>query len=158
MHRTLFLLMITVAFVACKNDKTTDNTTQAASPTTQSSLNTLSYPSVPEELVVNIGTKGDHIDVIFYNMPISISRDGNDDVQQMLSHVSQQPPTQVAVCNPIGRIFFQGQGETLAEADLYLGENCNYYLFMVDGKPTYANALLPEGTKFFENIIGPYRK
>lgn len=156
MYRFFIIIILFAVTISCNNKQSNDNS-QTTQPAEQQ-LNALDYPTLPNDLIQEIGTKGDHIDVLFYDMPISISRDGNADVQQMLSHVGNQAPGQVALCNPIGRIFFQGQGETIAEADLYLGENCNYYLFMVNNKPTYANVLLPQGTQFYENIIGPYRK
>jgi len=156
MKRFLILPALFLIAMSCNNKTDNNNQNQSVQPS-QQQLNELDYPSMPDEMVQEIGTKGDQIDVIFYNMPISISRSGNADVQQMLSQVGNQAPAQVAPCNPIGRIFFQAQGETIAEADLYLGENCNYYLFMVDNKPAYANALLPQGIKFYENLLAPYR-
>jgi hypothetical protein len=156
MKRFLILAALFLIAISCNNKTDNNNQNQSVQPTRQQ-LNALDYPPVPDDLVQEIGTQGDHIDVIFYNMPISISRNGNADVQQMLSQVGDQAPGQVAPCNPIGRIFFQGQGETIAEADLYLGENCNYYLFMIENKPAYANVLLPQGVKFYENLLAPYR-
>ncbi len=158
MNRFWVFIVFSVVLISSCNNQSSDNNNsgQATQPAPQQ-LTALDYPTLPDDLVQTIGTRGDHIDVLFYNMPISISRDGNADVQQMLSHIGAQSPGQVAPCNPIGRIFFQGQGETIAEADLYLGENCNYYLFMIDNKPAYANALLPQGTSFYENLIAPYR-
>ncbi len=156
MKRFLILAALFLIAISCNNKTDNNNQNQSVQPTRQQ-LNALDYPPLPDDLVQEIGTQGDHIDVIFYNMPISISRNGNADVQQMLSQVGGQAPGQVAPCNPIGRIFFQGQGETIAEADLYLGENCNYYLFMIENKPAYANVLLPQGVKFYENLLAPYR-
>lgn len=157
MNRILFFLLILFSSLACKQQSSDNNSTVQVAPAAPQ-LTTLSYPPLPQDIATKIGTSGDHIDVIFYNMPISISRDGNTDVQQMLSQVSDQAPTQVAPCQAIGRIFFQGQGETIAEADLYLGENCNYYVFMEKGKPTYANLLMPEGINLYEKLTAPYRK
>ncbi len=158
MNRILLFLLVLFSATACNKQSSNNNSNTATTTPATPQLTTLSYPTLPQEIATKIGTNGDHIDVIFYNMPISISRDGNIDVQQMLSHVSDQAPTQVAPCQPIGRIFFQSQGETLAEADLYLGENCNYYVFMENGKPTYANLLMPEGIQLYENLTRPYRK
>ncbi|MDX1942016.1 MAG: hypothetical protein SFU99_15750 [Saprospiraceae bacterium] len=156
MNRLFLLIFVTLSLFACKQQpKDATSPTQTA-PATQ--LTTLSYPPLPGAIANVIGTKGDHIDVLFFNMPISISRDGNPDVQQMLSHVSSEAPKQVAPCQAIGRIFFQGQGETLAEADIFLDENCNYYLFYENGKPAYANFLTPDGVKLYENLTAPYRK
>lgn len=157
MNRTLLFSVILFSLAACNKQPSNNNNTTPTAPAAPQ-LTTLSYPPLPQEIATKIGANGDHIDVIFYNMPISISRDGNTDVQQMLSHVSDQAPTQVAPCQPIGRIFFQGQGETIAEADLYLGENCNYYVFMENGKPTYANLLMPDGINLYEKLTRPYRK
>ncbi len=156
MNRLVVLtLIVAVMSVGCKKN-TSSESRKIATPSAP--MVTLNYPSIPYEIVENIAAKADHLDVIFYNLPISMSRDGNPDVQQMLTHISDQVPTQVAKCPAIGRVFFQGEGKTLAEADIFLGEGCNYYLFYKDGKPAYANLLLPEGIKLYENITGPYRK
>ena len=45
------------------------------------------------------------------------------------------------------------KGEVAAEADIFCDEVCQYLLFMVDGKPTYVNALSTNGINFFQNIL-----
>lgn len=159
MNRLFVLACAILLCIGCaENKKQPTTATPPAAPPTPTQLVAMNYPSLPMDIVNLIGTQGDHIDVLFYNMPISMSRDGNADVQVMLSQISSQAPVSVAPCQAIGRIFFQGKGETFIEADLFFGENCNYYLFYKDNKPAYANLLLPDGIKLYDNLTRQYRK
>ena len=158
MNRMVCIAMIVLLASACgQNDAGKQKKTTPIN-VPQLDMTTLNSPPLPNDWVQRIGLNGDHIDVIFYNLPISISRESNKDVQAMLAQVGSQPPGEVAICRAIGRIFFQSGSETIAEADLFLGESCNYYLFYENGKPAYANLLLPEGIQFYENLVRPYRR
>ena len=67
----------------------------------------------------------------------------------MASGHSVQPP---AHCKPMGRISYMIEGQITAEADFYSSDDCQYMLFLTDGKVAYAETLSPQGVQFFQNI------
>lgn len=119
---------------------------------------TAPYPPVSQAILETLVSKGDHIDIVFYKYPISVSRDGNSDVVQELARLSNQAPATLGACQPDGRIFYNGSGETLAEADLYIQPNCNFVVFYKDGKPAFANTLTPEAIKFYDSLTKQFRQ
>ncbi len=146
--RYLLILLTLISVWSCgSKDKTTGGTATA----------TL-YPPVSQEMLETLVTKGDHIDIVFYKYPISVSRDGNPDVVQELARLSDQAPVSLGNCQPDGRIFYNGSGETLAEADLYIQPNCYFVVFYKDKKPTFANILTPEAIQFYDGLTRQFRQ
>ena len=115
------------------------------------------YPPVTGDYLENIIRNGDHIDVVFYKYPISMSRDGNADVIQELARITDFAPQTLGNCQPDGRIFYNGKGQTIAEADLYIQPNCNFIVFLQEGKPTFANTLTPEAIQFYDGLTKQFQ-
>ena len=74
-------------------------------------------------------------------------------IQRALTHISLQAPATMACNSPIGRIFYQKEGETLIEADIFFEKGCAYLVFIENGKPTFANSLSPVGVQFLQGSI-----
>ncbi|MFN7119878.1 MAG: hypothetical protein ACK4TA_23995 [Saprospiraceae bacterium] len=119
---------------------------------------TTAYPPISQEVLETIVTKGDHIDIVFYKYPISVSRDGNSDVVQELARLTAEAPATLGNCQPDGRIFYNGNGETLLEADLYIQPNCYFVVFMQNGKPAFANTLTNEAIQFYDGLTKQFRQ
>jgi len=153
--RYLVILFTFVLAMGCQSkDKPA---TQAASAQAGPSIQTVPYPPVPSDVLENIVTKGDHMDIVFYKYPISVSRDGKNDVIQELARLTDQSPKAATHCQPDGRIFYNGNGEMLAEADLYIQPDCYYVVFYKEGKPAYANGLTPEAIQFYDGLTKQFR-
>lgn len=116
-------------------------------------LSAQQYPSVPIDLLKEVWSTCDFVDYTFYNLPISMSFDNQASIQKVLQHLTVNPPQIKKACKATGRAFFQKQGEDLAIAEFYLHKDCNFFVFLVDGKPTYANQLSPDGQQFYQNSI-----
>ncbi len=112
-----------------------------------------SLPSITFEEMKVIYEGADFIDIIFYNVDFSMSINNKTNIQKMVGFVS----TNVAQINPnckaMGRIFFQKNGEMLAEADMYYDDQCNYFVFQKNGKAAYANDITPQGQAYFAKIF-----
>ena len=111
------------------------------------------YPSVPVELLQELWNTCDFIDYTFYNLPMSMSFDNQGSIQRVLQHLTVNPPLILKDCKPTGRAYFQRQGEDLAIAEFYLHKDCNFFMFLKDGKPAYSNLLTIEGSQFYQNSI-----
>jgi len=111
------------------------------------------YPSVPLDTLQMLFQQCDYVDYVFYYTNFSISQNQQGDIQQAIRHISEAVPVIKPGCKPIGRIFFQVEGENRLEADLYFEQGCTYYVFFQDGKPAYANEIMPAGIQFYNNIF-----
>lgn len=155
MRYLLVLLTLSIMLGCQPKDKPTGQVTSTqVGPATQ----TVNYPPVSQDYLENIVKNADHIDIVFYKYPISVSRDGNADVIQELGRITDQAPLAAANCQPDGRIFYNGKGETIAEADLYIKPDCFYVVFYKAGKPIYANGLTAEAIKFYDDLTKQFRQ
>jgi hypothetical protein len=148
-----FILCFTLfIIISCQNKEKPTHSTATAAPSTAP------YPTVTQAYLEKIVRNGDHIDIVFYKYPISISRDGNADIIQELGRVTDQPPQAAPGCQADGRIFYNGKGQTIAEADIYIQPGCYYVVFYENGKPAYSNGLTPEAIKFYEDLTKQFRQ
>lgn len=123
----------------------TDNTT-AEAPTSP-------YPSISAEKMKYLFDNCDYIDYIFYTTNFSMSQDQKPAIQTTLSGVSTTPARVVSSCKPIGRIFFQVDGQNAAEADIFFGGPCLYYLFLENGTYVAGNQLTQGAMDFYTKIF-----
>ena len=100
----------------------------------------------------------DFIDYILYQYDFSVSQGEKAAIQASMNHVSRSTPTIDPNCKPIGRVFYQVDGKNAMEADIYFSETCQYYIFLVEGKPVYANNLSNSGVAFFQNIFQQFEQ
>ncbi|GJM36245.1 MAG: hypothetical protein DHS20C18_52460 [Saprospiraceae bacterium] len=148
----LFLLFL----MACNTETSTNDqqpdTSQPAAVNT-APVAAKAYPIVPKDTIALLWEKCDFIDVVFYYEDFSLSQHTQHDIRGSLGHISDQAAPVPAACKPIGRIFYQVDGENRLEADLFFTEGCRFLLFYENNQPTYANALSPDGINFFNNVF-----
>ena len=118
-----------------------------------SDKNSDSMQGIPDDLRSELVGSCDFVDIIFYNSPASMNQSDPRSIERAMGFISMQAPTMHESCNPIGRISYMSNGEIIAEGDIYLTENCQYIVFMVDNQPAYANILSQEGVVFFEQVL-----
>ncbi len=111
------------------------------------------YNSVPADTIQMLFQECDYIDYVFYYTNFSVSQNTPSDIQTALSYISADVPEVLPQCKPVGHIFYQVRGENRAEADLYFDNTCIYMMFYEDGKPAYANKLMPAGIAFFNQLF-----
>ncbi len=116
------------------------------------------YPSISMEAAQNLWNNCDYIDVIFYDLPISMSQDQKSDIQSMIQFISDSPAVIYPHCKPIGRIFFQKEANDLAVADFYLENGCNAFVFLENEKPTHGNLITESGLQYFKKILAKVPK
>ena len=124
----------------------------AAAPTTTEAP-TSPYPSITQEKMMYLYDNCDYIDFVFYTTNFSMSQNTQAAVRTTLGTVSTTPAKVLSSCQPIGRVFFQVDGQNAAEADLFFGGACMYYLFLENGTYTYGNQLTEGGFGFYQKIF-----
>lgn len=111
-------------------------------------------PSITIEIMQKIFEESDYADFVFYNTNFSMSMDKKASIQSTLTHISESvPPSLNPNCKAIGRVFYQIDGENYMEADIFFENGCQYYVFYVDKKKTYANMMTQDGINHYANIF-----
>ncbi|MFK8100981.1 MAG: hypothetical protein AB8G15_00585 [Saprospiraceae bacterium] len=156
MKYLLIVITLSLSLFACQSEPAAKQpktaSPQTAAPTTQQL-----YPSIPAAIVQNLFQECDFLDVIFNGsfkgVSMSLSQDQQNDIRQTLSFITTTPAQINSNCKTTGRMFFLKQGVTLLEADFYLQDGCQYFVFFEKGKATYANAMSQVGANYLNQMI-----
>jgi hypothetical protein len=147
------LLAILYSCQSGQKEQGGDQQSEQTQASTQQPAGEQRYPSIPLDTLQMLWEQCDYIDYVFYYTDFSISQNKQADIRGTIRYISEETPAIPAGCQPIGRIFFQVQGENRQEADLYFSQGCTYFLFYEDGKQAYANAIMPAGVQFFNQVM-----
>lgn len=140
-----FMIM---SLFACKSDNSQSNAPAQSAPAQAV------YPVLPAELHQKLYNQVDYLDFIFHDFPFSMSQKEKPSIQLNVSYIDKAPVMSIPQnCKAIARQFYQIEGEIILEADVYYGDNCNFYVFHENGKASYANMMSQNGVGFFQNII-----
>lgn len=164
--KTRFILLFICTFLmACGGDKTAApaNTTAPAAPPANTSQpqrtkppvqNAVALQSIPKETIQNLWNTCTYIDYIFHTLPFSMSQDEQGSIRANLSYIS--PDAQAYIpgdCKPMARQMFHVNGEIVLEADVYLQDQCKFYVFVENEKPVYANKMTDDALSFFSTMF-----
>jgi len=157
------LILIIAAFFSCKpsgqeSTSAVDNgqpTAAAQQGSAQSNAGSAyaGLGSIQIEAMRDLWDNCNSLDIVFYDTNFSLSQTEIEAIRTTLQYLLPSPVQHDPACKPIGRITFWVQGELRREADIYVGETCNYYIWIEDSKPVYINPLTPDGIQFFTNIL-----
>ena len=147
MSKIFSIIPLILLFVSCQNPSPEEDKTDEVLK------NELVYPSITQEEMVHLYENCDFIDYILYGYDFSISQGEKPAIQASFNHISRTPANINPTCKPIGRVFYQIEGENVLEADIYFADGCQYYIFLKDSKPVAANQLSPAGVAFYQNIF-----
>jgi len=111
------------------------------------------YPSLNNQDISNLYAIVDKVDMIFYDMPISVNQDDAASAKNSVLYVSPAPVEINKTCKPLGRLSWISDGVIVREADFYNDSLCHYFIFMENNQPVAANVMAESGIQFFENII-----
>lgn len=93
------------------------------------------------------------LDMIFYNTNFSLSQTDTNQIRTTLEYLLPSPVQHNPACKPRGRATFWVDGELSHEADIYLGENCNYFVWVDGTKPIHINPMNHRGIDFFTKVL-----
>ena len=143
------IVLLTLVVYSCKNDQKNASENKKA----EEQINYQAYPPLPVERRQALIKYCDAIDIIYYNLPISMNQ---DDPQSVLRNIYFTMDVGLKVnpdCKALGHIIYLSKGDVLEEADIYFSEGCKFYMFMEDAKPAYANMMSKLGDTFFSNVL-----
>lgn len=152
----IVIISIGFFFSNCGEKKTKDKEGMSREEmwnTKTTDVKVASLPSITFEEMKVIYEGADFIDIIFYDVDFSMSVNSKTNIQKMVGFVSTNVAQLNQNCKATGRIFFQKNGELLAEADMYYNDQCRYFVFQKNGKAAYANDITPEGQAYFARIF-----
>jgi hypothetical protein len=149
-----YLKLFAALLVMAACGQTTQNNTDSAPAPAQASKAPAQLPTLPQALVDDLVNNTEKVDYIFYDLPFSISTNTKEDSRAHLTHIDVKPATISNACQPFGRIFYNsGEGKGIVEAEVFFSKECQYFVFWVDKKPAYANAMSPAGITFLNNLL-----
>lgn len=132
----------------CKNKPA-----ETSGPEASATASTPARPFLSNADISQLYATADHVDIIFYDLPISVNQDDPSSVKNTVLYISPASPNITTACKPLGRLSWMSKGSILKEADIFIDEGCQYLLFMEGQAPVAANALSQGGIDFFKNII-----
>lgn len=110
-------------------------------------------PALGREDINSLYAQTTQLDVIFYNLPISISQEDEASAKNSVTFIAPKSPAAGASCPAIARLSWIGDGTILREANVHLDSTCAYLVFMDKEKPVAQNAMEPNGQDFFRSIV-----
>lgn len=157
------IILIALGILSCKNETATASQNTSNKDTTTSSTTTElvavapdtgMLPLLPFDTAKAVIEKCDYIDLIFYNYGISINISEPNNAKGVASSLmSTQLPPNMNCRQGFGFVSFQGNGETLAEAQIYFQQGCTYLVFRKGDSNLYVCAISNKGIQFLNNII-----
>lgn len=148
------LVLAICLFASCSNEGASD---QSGNEQAEQAQTEFPYPPLPAETRQRLWESSDYVDIIFYDSPVSVSQSDAPAIRSTLGMTTGQPAMPNPDCKPQGRISYMIQGEIVVEADFYNTDQCQYFLYLEDGKTVYAETLSASGKNFFTQIQEQFR-
>lgn len=162
MRLLVLITLSSLILFSCENKATTTTaneenlTNEAPVPGSagiaSSDASQATYPSISIDRLEYLWNNANYMDVVFYELPVSLNQSTPEQIRSTIAHISEKPPIIDPNCKAVGRIFFQVDGVNVEEADIYFQNGCTFYLWLKDGKPTHANTFTQAGIDFYNNI------
>lgn len=161
MRSTFLLVLIGVFYIGCQSPtadtSSNDQRTTVETPTAPS-LSRMAVPSIPLAELQQLYNTCDFIDFIFFELPFSMSYDNAPAIQTAIKWVAQEVPLDNPGCKALARMSFQSKGGIVAEADIYVSDNCAHLEWIKEGKTVYANKMSPAGHQHYMKLIQQFNK
>lgn len=116
------------------------------------------YPSIPFETIKALYEKCDYVDYSFANLPFTINRQEPNDLRHSLAQVAQEVALVDENCPPFGRMVYYKDGNVALEGLIYFSKGCNYFVFLENNQPKYANFMTPSGVQFFNGLLTQFKQ
>ncbi len=156
-HITILSLILTL-LVSCNSDSKTDADTKAPGKLIKKTPQGKEYSKLPSDTLQYLYANVDEIDLIAYSAPLSMNFAKANSVRYILQLMNSKPVVLDNSCKANGHLVLTGQGDVLAEADLYFHNGCNAVAFVKNNKITYVNELSQVGIDFFKRFIPEKQK
>ncbi len=150
-----FFVLLSV--IACKNPQDIPASVETPSIAQDAPLTVpanFSDQGIPQEMISELLSNGDHIDFMFNELPLSMNQTENSAIRTDMTYVSSTPIAGIPQgCAPMARKIYLGNGEILLESDLYFSQQCLFQVFIKNEKPLYGNLLTMEAVQFYGSLM-----
>jgi len=148
-------LLMSCGDSATKKPTAKNNNAKTSAPAKPSGVkNQVALQSIPKATIRNLWNTCTYIDYIFHDLPFSMSQDETESIQANLNYISSEVQSYIPNnCKPIARQMFHVGGDIVLEADVYLSDVCQFYVFVENEKPVYANKMSPSALQFFSTMF-----
>lgn len=154
MTRFTLLLLTLLLFSHCK-EKQAEETTTSEQVTTSEPQQAM---SLPRDRLIRLANEADVVDIIYYDLPLSMNQADPASVKRTLSFIGQPIPLDTEGCKSLARVSFNANGEIIEEAELYLDNKCKMFVFLEGTKPTYAHLMTAQGINFLTQVLDNARQ
>ena len=160
------LITLSCLFFSCNQPKENKNEPTVASnapvtsitPNNNQQQSGEKLPSITLDIMQKLFDKCDYVDYLFYESNFSMSMNNKQSIQQTLTHIAEQVPAIDPNCKSIGRVFYEIEGNTEIEAEIFFSDKCQYFVFMKGQERIYANNITADGVTHFNNIFQQARQ
>lgn len=144
--RILIVSILAVALCfSCQNNQ--GEKTKSEAPKNES------LPPLPQADMNRLFQTTIAIDVIAYDLGVSMSYNEAGSIQPLLSFITPTPGEVAPACKSIGRISFMNSNGVGEEAEMFLHKGCRTFVWLKDGKKKYSNLLTHEGLEFLTQFM-----
>ena len=159
MKSILVAVILILGIISCKNEnkeatkEQEKNDSNSATPMS-GPANTLPFIPIEEYKALAQTTNG--IDVIPYGTSVTMNISEPSSCYQFIAtHILDTQVAEIACTQPQGKIFFNKNGDSFMEADIYFNEKCKYLIFFKSGetKPKYATQISEKGMEYFSKLF-----
>ena len=156
---SFFSLMFVMTFlIACKD--TAKKPVKIEKKEVAVDMSQPEIPSVTREVLIRLLDQCTYVDYIFHSLPYSISQNEDPSIDMNISFIDYKKPVGRIPkdCKPIARKFFHINGEIVYDVDVYLNNQCKFYVFVdKNNKPLFANYMTEDGVKFYADMASRAR-
>ncbi len=153
----LSILFLVTISINCRDKKAGDLSSTPANSNSSIAGSQETLPFLSSQEVNTLYSQAEKVDIIFYKLPMSVNQEEPASAKNTVLYVSPAAPIITKHCEPAGRLSWISDGKIIREADFFVGEGCNYFVFMENEKPAYENAMALEGVQFFQTVMSQVR-
>ncbi|HKK89219.1 MAG TPA: hypothetical protein VJ917_10235 [Saprospiraceae bacterium] len=152
--RSALFLMAFGLILSCNSNESSSQSESKVEPTEKVQPKGQTLPSLPLERMKRLWDETTQLDYIFLNLPISMNMDNQEAIRSSLSHFAPDGVTLKTNCKQHeGTMLFAVEGEIIEECQFFYQDGCKYFVWLENGKKTYANAMTPSGLEFMEKMF-----
>lgn len=155
MRLTLLFILTILGTIACKNNETSKQLPAQNTNTTTQSVPAGTLPFIPVDIYKNLAETTTGIDVVPLGTTVTMDISEQHSCYQFIAgYILDTQVPEMSCTQPMGRIFFNKNGNSVMEADIYFTNKCQYLVFFESGnsKPMYATQLSDKGKDYFTKI------
>lgn len=153
-----FAFVVLISIYSCK-EKETNKSLEDSGMKVETSVETspannskLDFSPLPASLFKPVYMEADYMDILFEELPFSMSQDNNASIRQILNYIDVNAPDSYdSNCPLFGQLLVQKEAVYILEADIYHSDGCYYWLIKHRGKK-YLNGMTDAGIKFFNQL------